>query len=592
MLAAAAAILSAAPATTVSYVLSVHSKPKYPAGFTHLDYVNPDAPKGGTLRMGTIGSFDNLNRYANRGDYAAAGESFYDSLMTASEDEQEVYYCLVAEKVEYPADSSWAIFSINTKARFQDGTPITADDVVFTFNKFMTEGVPFVAQYYKGVKVQGLDRLRVKFTLPKGDKAILVGLAGLPILPKKFWATHKLSEPLTEVPLGSGAYTLKDYKMGQYLVYERLKNYWGMNLPVNKGQLNFDYIRYDYYKDEVVSFEAFKAGQYDFYQERIAKQWATAYKGPNFDNGAIAKEMLPDQRPQGMQALVFNIQRPFFKDRRVRQALNYALDFEWMNRNLFYGQYTRSRSYFGDTEYEARELPTGEELRILQKLKGKIPDEVFTREYNPPVTDGTGNIRDQVRDALALLKEAGWEVKDGRLVNVKTGEPMAFEMLLWNSTDERVALPFKNNLERMGITMNIRLVDTAQFQSRWTKHDFDMVSSGYDPVFYPNQDLKIVWRSDYIDSTYNQAGVQDPAVDMLIDGIVANQENEPALQAYGRALDRVLTWNFYVIPEWHLGKYRIAYWNKFSRPAVQPKYSLGIGSWWLDSAKEARLPKR
>jgi microcin C transport system substrate-binding protein len=419
-----------------------------------------------------------------------------------------------------------------------------------------------------------------------------VSLASLTVLPRKFWATHKLSEPLTEVPLGSGAYTLKDYKMGQYLVYERLKNYWGMDLPVNKGQLNFDYLRYDYYKDEVVSFEAFKAGQYDFYAEHIAKQWATAYKGPNFDNGAIVKEMLPDQRPQGMQALVFNIQRPVFKDRRVRQALNYALDFEWMNKNLFYGQYTRSRSYFGDTDYEARELPTGEELRILQKLKGTIPDEVFTKEYMPPVTDGSGNIRDQVRDALVLLKAAGWEVKDGKLVNVKTGEPMVFEMLLWNSTDERVALPLKNNLERMGITMNIRLVDTAQFQSRWTKRDFDMVSSGYDPVFYPNPDLKIVWRSDYIDSTYNQAGVQDPAVDALIDGVVANQENEPALQAYGRALDRVLTWNFYVIPEWHLGKYRIAYWNRFSRPALQPKYSLGFGGWWLDPAKEAKLPKR
>jgi len=592
ILLAAAAFLCAAPATTVSYVLSVHSKPKYPAGFSHFDYANPDAPKGGTLRLGSIGSFDNLNRYATRGDYAAASESLNDSLMTASEDEQEVYYGLIAEKVEYPSDNSWIIFSINPKARFQDGTPITADDVVFSFGKFMAEGVPQFAMYYKDVKAQALDKLRVKFTLKKGDKAMAVSLASQAVLPKKFWATHKLSEPLTEVPLGSGAYTVKDYKMGQYLVYERLKDYWGADLPVNKGQLNFDFIRYDYYKDEVVSFEAFKSGQYDFYQERIAKQWATAYKGPNFDNGAIVKEMLPDQSPQGMQAMVFNIQRPIFKDRRVRQALGYALDFEWMNKNLFYGQYTRSRSYFGGSDYEARDLPNGQELRILEKLRGKIPDEVFTKEYNPPVTDGTGNIRDQVRDALALLKEAGWEVRDGKLASVKTGEPMVFEMLLWNSTDERVALPLKNNLERMGITMNIRLVDTAQFQSRWTKRDFDMVSGAYEPVFYPNTDLKIVWRSDYIDSTYNQAGVQDPAVDALIDGVVASQENEPALQAYGRALDRVLTWNFYVIPEWHLGRYRIAYWNRLSRPSLQPRYSLGIGSWWLDPSKEAKLPKR
>jgi microcin C transport system substrate-binding protein len=592
LLAMAAALLGAAPKIIVSHAISVHSKPKYPAGFTHFDYVNPDAPKGGTMRFGAIGGFDNLNRYATRGDYAAASESFYDSLMTSSEDEVEVYYGLIAEKVEYPEDGTWIIFHINPKARFQDGTPIMAEDVVFSFGKFMTEGVSQFRLYYADVKVEALDGLRAKFTLKKGDKAMLVSLAGTTVLPKQFWKSHILSEPLTEVPLGSGAYTLKDFKMGQYMVYERLKNYWAMDLPVNKGQLNFDFIRYDYYRDETVSFEAFKAGGYDFYQERIAKNWATLYTGRNFDNGAIVKETLPDQRPQAMAAMVFNIQRPIFKDRRVRQALNYALDFEWMNKNLFYSQYTRTRSYFGGTEYEATGLPTGEELKILEKLRGKIPDEVFTKEYNPPVTDGTGNIRDQIRDALALLKEAGWEIKAGKLVNLKTGEPMAFEMLLWNSSDERVVLPVKKNLERMGITMSIRLVDSAQFQSRWTKRDFDMMYSVYDANFYPSVDLKIIWRSDYIDSNWNQAGVQDPAVDALIDGIVANQENEPALQAYGRALDRVLTWNFYVIPEWHLGKYRIATWNRFSRPALQPKYSLGTGTWWLDPAKDAKLPKK
>jgi microcin C transport system substrate-binding protein len=263
-----------------------------------------------------------------------------------------------------------------------------------------------------------------------------------------------------------------------------------------------------------------------------------------------------------------------------------------MNKNLFYGQYTRNRSFFGGTDYEAKGLPTGEELKILEKLRGKIPEEAFLKEYNPPVTDGSGNIRDQVREALALLKQAGWEIRDGKLVSTSTGEPLVFEMLLWNSTDERVALPVKNNLERMGVTMNIRLVDSAQYQSRVTNGDFDMISGGYGASFYPDTDLKIIWRSDYIESSYNQARVRDPAVDALVDGIVANQENEPMLRAYGRALDRVLTWNFYVVPQWHLAKYRIAYWNKFSRPAVKPKYSLGFGSWWLDAAKEARLPKR
>ena len=295
----AASFLTAAPKIIISNAISVHSIPKYKEGFTHFEYVNPDAPKGGTLRMGALDSFDNLNRYSVRGNYAAGSESFYDTLMTASEDEQEVYYGLIAEKVEYPEDSSWIIFHINPRARFQDGAPITADDVVFTFNKFMTEGVPQFKLYYADITVQALDKLRVKFTLKKGDKALLVSLGGLSILPPQYWKAHKLSDPLTEPPLGSGAYVLKDYKMGQYLVYERMKSYWGMDLPVNKGQLNFDFLRYDYFKDEVVSFEAFKAGVYDFYQENSAKNWATLYKGRNFDNGAIVKETLPGQQAAG-----------------------------------------------------------------------------------------------------------------------------------------------------------------------------------------------------------------------------------------------------------------------------------------------------
>jgi microcin C transport system substrate-binding protein len=580
----------AGPPLIVSHALSVHSTPRYPAGFTHFDYVNPDAPKGGSLRLGSVGTYDSFNRYAIRGSFSDSSELFYDTLMTASLDEIEVYYGLVAEKVEYPADYAWIIFHINPKARFQDGKKITADDVVFSFNKFMAEGVPQFHIFYADVKPEALDTLRVKFTLKKGDKAMLVSLAGLAVLPRQFWESHKLSEPITDVPLGSGAYTVKDYKIGQYVVYERLKDYWGMNLPVNKGQLNFDAVRYDYYRDETVAFEAFKAGEYDFYQERIAKNWATLYKGRSFDTGAIVKEEIPDQRPQGMQAMIFNVQRPIFNDRRVRRALSNALDFQWMNKNLFYNQYARTRSYFTSTLYEAKGLPGKEELAVLDPLRGKIPDEVFTREYNPPVTDGSGNIRDQIREALRLLKEAGWEIRNEKMVNVKTGEPLAFEMLLWNDSDNRVALPIQKNLQRMGVTMNIRMVDPTQYQNRVWKRDFDMVSGVYAAFFYPSTDVNDVWRSNYIDSTYNLAGVQDPAVDSLVDGILANQEKEQALLALGHALDRVLTWNFYVIPEWHVGKYRIAYWNKFSRPKVLPRYSLGTGSWWLDTEKEARLP--
>jgi len=581
----------AAPKIIVSHALSVRGEPNYPQGFRNFDYVNPGAPKGGTLVLHSIGTYDNFHRYAQRGLAADASTSFYDTLMTASEDEIEVYYGLIAEKVEYPDDHTWIIFHLNPRARHQDGRPITAEDVVFSFNKFFEEGVPQFKQYYADVaRVEALDRLRVRFTLQEGNKELLVSLGGLTILPKHYWEKRNFAEPLTEIPLGSGAYTVSDYKIGQYVLYERRKDYWGMDLPVNRGQLNFDYIRYDYYKDERAAFEAFTAGQYDLRQENIALNWATLYKGPNFDAGYIKKEEVQHEIPQGMQSFVFNTQRPFFQDRRVRMALNYALDFQWMNTNLFYGQYTRTRSYFQNTQYEAAGLPSREELKVLEPIRGKVPPEAFTREYQPPVTDGSGNIRAEIRQALALLKEAGWEIRDRKLVEVRTGTPMEFELLLYSPSMERVAVPVQKNLERLGITMRIRVVDTSEFVNRLRERDFDMISGGFSANFYPSSDLKIIWRSDYVDYTYNTAGVQDEAVDYLIDGIVANQDDEQALLAWGRALDRVLTWNHYVIPQWHISMFRVAYWDKFSRPAVRPKYTLGTGTWWFDAAKAARLP--
>jgi microcin C transport system substrate-binding protein len=361
---------------------------------------------------------------------------------------------------------------------------------------------------------------------------------------------------------------------------------------VNKGQLNFDFERFDYYRDENVSLEAFKAGEYDVRSENVAKNWATMYTGSAFDAGYIVKKEIPHEIPQSMQALIFNTQRPVFKDRLVRMALNYAMDFEWMNKNLFYGQYTRTRSYFQNTKYEAKGLPSKEELAILEKIRDKIPPEVFSQEYNPPVTDGSGNIRPQLQAALELLKKAGWEVRDQKLTNVKTGEPMQVELLYYSPTIERYVIPFQKNLERLGISTKPRMVDLTQFINRLRGLDYDLISWYYDENYYPSSSLKIIWRSDYLDSTYNHAGVKDPAVDYLLDGIEANQDNEQALLAWGRALDRVLTWNFYVIPEWHLSAFRVAYWDKFGMPAVRPKYALGTGSWWIDPAKEEKLPKR
>lgn len=578
---------------TVSHAIGMRGEPKYPADFTHFEYVNPDAPKGGTLALHTIGTYDTFHRYAQRGNAAVGSGELYDMLLVASEDEVEMYYGLIAEKVEYPADYTWIIFHLNPAARFQDGKPITAEDVVFSFNKFFDEGVPQFKQYYKNVaQVEVLDPQRVKFTLSEGSKELLISLGGLRILPKHYWQDRDFSQPTTEVPIGSGPLTISDYKMGQYVVYKRLEDYWAKDLPVMKGQQNFDYIRYDYYRDETVAFEAFKAGEYDFLQESIAKNWATQYTGPQFDKGEIIKEEISHEIPVGMQCLVFNVQRPIFQDRRVRMALNYALDFEWMNKNLFYDQYTRTRSFFQNTEYEAKGLPGEEELKILEPFRGKIPDEVFTQEYNPPVTDGSGNIRTQLREALALLKEAGWEIQDKKLVNLATGQPFEFELLLYSPSMERIAIPIQKNLERMGITMSIRVVDDTQFINRMRSRDFDMISGSYSASHYPTSDLKIIWRSDYLDYTWNTAGVQDEVVDALVDGIEASQDDDAALLAYGRAFDRVLTWNHYVIPEWHISTFRVAYWNKFSRPEIRPKYGLGLFTWWIDPEKEQQLPER
>lgn len=567
---------------------------KYPENFAHFEYVNPDAPKYGKVTYGRIGTYDNFNRYASRGVAAAATGELYDTLMFSPSDEVDSYYPLVAEKVRYSDDFKWMEVDINPKARFHDGSPITAHDVEFTFDKFMSEGVPQFRVYYKDIKsVKALnDRtVRVEMATPNREKMFSF-VQGVPVLPKHYWKDKNFAEPLDSPPVGSSAYKIVDYKPGQSVTYELVDDYWAANLPVNVGRNNFKHVEYDYYRDETVMLEAFKAGEFDFRQESSAKFWASSYTGVNFDKGYIIKEEIPHHKPVPTQGFIFNIQKPIFSNPKVREALNYAFDFEWMNKNMFYSSYNRTRSYFENSEYEAKGLPSKEELDVLTPFKGKIPARVFTEEYRPPKTDGTGRIRKEMRVAFKLLKEAGWELKDGVMTNVKSGQPFEFELLIYSPTTERYAIPLQKNLKRLGINMKIRTIDTTQYTKRLRDRDFDMVSSAYPAMNYPSPDLMIVWNSNYIDSTYNTAGVEDPVIDSITMEIASSQQEPEKLLALGRAMDRVLQWNFYMIPQWYINKYRVATWDKFERPKVMPKYSLGVDTWWISKEKAAKLPEK
>ncbi|WP_425608524.1 extracellular solute-binding protein [Vibrio aestuarianus] len=567
---------------------------KYPADFSHFDYVNPNAPKYGKVTYGQIGTYDNFNRFASRGAPAAGSGELYDSLMFSPSDEINTYYPLIASNVRYSDDYSWLELDINPKARFHDGHAITAEDVEFTFNKFMVEGVPQYRLFYKQVKsVKAIKPLTVRIEMSEPNREKLFSLAqSTQVLPKHYWQDKNLAEPLNEPPLGSGAYKVVNYQSGQTVTYGLVEDYWAAKLPVNIGRNNFKQVQYDYYRDDTVMLEAFKAGEFDLRQEKSAKFWANSYVGVNFDKGYIKKEEIDHDSPASTQGFVFNIQRDVFKDPKVREALNYAMDFEWMNKNMFYDQYTRTRSYFQNTDYEAKGLPTEQELEVLAAFKDNIPPRVFTQEFHPPVTDGTGRIRAQLRTAFKLLKEAGWELKDKVMTNTTTGQPFSFELLIYSPTTERIAIPVQKNLKLMGIEMKIRTVDTTQYLKRLRDRDFDMLSSAYSANPYPSPNLMIIWNSQYIDSTYNRAGVMDPVIDKLTEEIAENQEDPEKLLTLGRALDRVLQWNFYIIPQWYLSQYRVATWDKFERPQLMPKYDIGIDTWWVSEQKEQRLPEK
>jgi len=577
--------------------IAMHGDLKYPANFKHFDYVNPNAPKGGEVRLAAIGGFDSFNPYIIKGREAAGIGQIYDTLMVPSADEPFSMYCLLCETVEVPEDRSWVIFHLNPKSHWWDGKPITVDDVIWTFHELFEHGAPLYRFYYGSVaKVEKSGPRAVKFIFKPGSNRELPLILGeLPVLPKHYWATRKFTETTLEPPLGSGPYRVKSFEANRTVVYERVKNYWGANQPVEVGKNNFDTIRYDYYRDGTVALEAFKAGNYDFRLENTSKDWATAYDTPAVRSGQIVKKAIKNSRPTGMQGFVYNLRRPLFQDPRVRRALNYAFDFEWSNKTLFYGQYKRTKSFFENSDLASSGLPKGDELALLDKYRDKLPKEVFDTVYTNPKTDGSGNIRPNLRIAFKLLREAGWSVdeKTHKLTNQKTGQVFSFEMLLVQPAFERVVLPFKQNLARLGIDMQVRTVDSAQYQKRVQDFDFDMIVSGWGESESPGNEQRDFWGSAAADrpGSRNVAGVKDPVVDALIENLIASPDRKSLVTAT-HALDRVLLWKFLVIPNWYIASDRVAYWNIFGQPKVVPTRGVQFGAWWVDPKKAAALQQR
>lgn len=574
--------------------IALHGELKYPVDFKHLDYVNPDAPKGGTLKLSAIGTFDSLNPFIIKGT-PAAGLNFlrsgfvYESLMQNSWDEPFSLYGVIAESIEVPEDKSWVAFNLRSQAKWADGQPITAEDVVWTFNTLMEKGNPFFKAYYGDVeKAEALSPSRVKFTFKvAGNAELPLIVAEMAILPKHYWTAEGRDFGQTSLtpPLGSGPYKIGQVEAGRKIEYVRRDDWWGKDLPFFKGFYNFDRIEYDYYRDTNVALEAFFAGQFDVQEENTAKLWASAYDAPPVLDGRIIKEEIENTRPAGMQGFIYNTRRPIFSDPKVREALAYAFDFEWSNKQFAYGTYTRTDSYFENSELASSGLPSGAELEILERFRGQIPEEVFTKTYAPPKTDGSGNPRDNLRKASQLLDEAGWKPgPDG--MRVKDGQKLEFEIVDGSPVFERWVLPFTQNLKRLGVNATFRAIDSAQYQNRMNSFDFDMTISVFGQSDSPGNEQRDFWGSEKasIKGSRNYIGVNDPVIDQIIEELIQAKSRED-LVSHVRALDRILLWNHYVIPMWHYPKWRIARWNYIERPENLSGISPLISSTWWHQPK-------
>jgi microcin C transport system substrate-binding protein len=586
------------------HALSLFGDIKYPADFKRFDYVNPGAPKGGVARMISLGTFDNFNVAVAgiKGSLAPAAALIYETLMTRAQDEVATEYGLLAEAAQHPNDFSWVVYRLRKDARWHDGKPVTPEDVIFSIETLKKQS-PMYASYYRHVvKAEKAGERDVKFTFDApGNRELPTIVGELLVLPKHWWEgtdaqgrKRDVGATTLEPPLGSGPYRIKEFVAGRSIKLERVKDYWGANLPTQIGTNNFDELRFEFFRDNLVALEAFKADQADWIAENSAKQWATAYDFPAVADKRVIKEEFPINDSGRMQGFVFNIRRDQFKDARLRRAFNYAFDFEEMNKQLFYGQYKRINSYFEGTELASSGLPQGEELQILETVRDKVPPEVFTAAYQNPVGGSPEAVRANLREAAKLLKEAGFEVRDHKLVGA-SGKPLSVEILVQDPSAERIALFYKPSLERIGVSASIRIVDDAQYQNRLRSFDFDMIIDQWGESLSPGNEQREYWGSQAADApgARNTIGIKNPAIDALIEKVIYAKDRA-GLVAATKALDRVLLWNFYLVPQFTYGFSRYARWDRFGHAEPLPKYGRsGLPTlWWYDAEKAARIGKR
>ena len=575
--------------------LSTFGHLKYSSDFKHFDYVKADAPKGGRLSMiGTAGliTFNTLNGFILKGDPAQGLTYLFDSLMAPAQDEPASMYGLVAHSAELSDDKKSVTFHLRPEAKFADGSPITAEDVANSFTLLKEKGHPFYALRLRDVeKAEVVDPHTVRYHF-KGDliRDLPIIVAGLPIFSKAYYDTHDFSKTTLKPPLGSGPYKVKDLKQGSFIIYERRDDYWAKDLPVNVGRFNFDELRYEYFRDRTAEFEALKANVYDLREEFTSKTWATEYDIPQVKSGRLIRLTLPDERPSGAQGFFINTRREKFSDPRVRKALDLAFDFEWTNKNQFYGLYKRTNSFFENSDMKAEGPPSDAELALLEPYRDKLPKEVFDTPYSSPVSNGSGQDRKLLRKASKLLKEAGWTVKERKRVNAK-GKQLDVEFLIFSPTFERIIAPYVKNLKILGIDARIRLVDPSQYQERVKKFDFDITTQRYVMNVTPGVELRNYWGTQSADTSGSQnlAGIKDPVIDGLIEKAIAAKSRAELVTAT-RAIDRVLRARYYWVPHWYKAAHNIAHWDKFSTPKTKPKYARGvIETWWYDDAKAAKL---